>query len=329
MSVYLGQLLGIGLMKEGSPGVYNAPVAEPNSGHIRPQLPWPTLPELPKIYSSAVGYAVEMPQKGVPGPKTAKAKLNLDMEPSVVLGHLLMAIHGAYSTADNGNGTYTHTFTRKQGSNLPQYSMGMKYQGGNPAYLGMMCNTAKIAWDAKGLVKVETDWLGQGFSDSEASWSYSPSLLSPIHFAQVDTKLGGLSDVDLTITAGSIEWNNKVVAEHTAQSLTNGWPAVVFSSGGEAKITLQMIYEGSETEIAKYLAGTASSMATTFGFADIITGSITYQLVVTVGNISFDTYTREMPDGAVRVQLTATALPVSGARAISTAFRDGQVNGIY
>jgi len=82
------------------------------------------------------------PQEAIFGKHDAKGELNLPLKPKDGIDELIFAFFGQVQSTDNGNGTYTHTFTAKE-KDIPEFDIIKNVGTLQEKYTG--CKAVKLA----------------------------------------------------------------------------------------------------------------------------------------------------------------------------------------
>jgi Phage tail tube protein len=271
MAVQVSRLRAAGLAKE---SVLGTPITTPTRymNIIPPDSFTPMIEPLP---SKGIEALADMYPKITAGPATLNGmKVKLELEPENC-GEILQALFGL-DTKTGAGPSYTHTFVRQQVSVLPTYTWWFDK---NPKYqliAGCMLAKADIDIKAKGIVELDTDWVGTVYDDTDGS-SKSPafSALSPFTWqnAVVQVDGSGVSGYDHL----KIAIDNKVKADHALNN--SQFPYTIYSEGMDVQLSGELFFENT-TQYQKFLAGTTAHFNIVLTSPTIIGDGVHYSLAL-------------------------------------------------
>jgi len=100
------------------------------------------------------------PQGAILGKLDAKGELNLAFKPKDGIDELLFAFFGQVESVDNGNGTYTHTFTAKE-KDIPEFEIIKAIGSLQEKYTGCKATKLTITTPANGEIEFTIELLAK------------------------------------------------------------------------------------------------------------------------------------------------------------------------
>ena len=170
MAVNASRLRAAGLAKETTLGT---PVTTPTR-YINIIPPDSFTPMIELLPTKGIEALREMNIKNTQGPGTLNGmKVKLELEPENC-GEILQALFGA--DAKTGSNPYTHTYLVQEVTTLPSYTWWFDKKPKYQLIAGACCSKATIDIKAKGIVELDTDWVGTVYDDSDGITESALSL---------------------------------------------------------------------------------------------------------------------------------------------------------
>ncbi len=192
----------------------------------------------------------------------------------------------------------THKFIRSAVSALPTYTWWFDKTLDFPLFAGSMLDKLAISMKAKGIVEVETDWVGTVYDSADGtSESTAFSSLKPFVWANAVVEIDGV--VKPGYDDFKLSLSNNVKADH---ALNNSiWPYVAYSEGFTPDLSMELFFEDL-TQFNKFLAGTTAHVTVTL---TAIQNAITYQLIIDIPNWYYKTANHYIPsNGPLKIQFS-------------------------
>jgi len=289
-----------------------------------PPLNWN--PAIHLLESPAINGARELPTKSVKGAsEIVGKKLNQELEPSDVQGHLHMAAFGQDTVIGDGatvGAPHAHNFEVLQQPQLPVYDFYYPEGDKQFGFAAMMCKKWELMIAKKEVTKVDMEWDGLYFVDD---LTYDPlaidlteSTVRPLPFAVTDTYLGGSLVTNLQKVNLILE--NSVQTDHALRSDTNQ-ASQIWCAEAKASGSLDQ-YFTDKTEYDKFLAMSSPSTPTPSDLKVVLTsdetfdeGSLTgikYRFIYQMPLIKYRTAEIQLPQGVVLGTFTFVCEPDDG-----------------
>lgn len=224
----------------------------------------------------------------VAGMLAGTANLNaIDVEAATV-GDLLFGCLGAVATTQpdvvGAPTVFQHSFTRLNALQMPAFSYFVDRGLSIKRYPLSVIKKLSFKGTANGKAQVDADLL---FKTEESVAAFTPSygVPKPLMFFQTDFKIEGASDIDVKSWNLSIDNNSEALRSYNlsrdARDIVSKKP---FDIDGGFEI-----YFESETQRAKFLAGTASALNIILT-GDILQGAQKAKLELSMQEIKYTAY---------------------------------------
>lgn len=260
-------------------------------------------PNIAVIESKGIRAVPDAVFKAQQGPGTVQGmKMGFEVEPENI-GQILKAAFGQDTITGTGP-NYTHTFARTAVAQLPTYTIGADV--GNSKFFqfdGSMLNKVDFVAKAKEFFLADTDWTATKYDDTGVTHATSYSVRKAFKWDQAVVTIGGSGNLIADNVKISID--NMVKAEHTLNSsiypLLNIW-----SEGFRVLISFDLLFEDT-TELAKFLAGTTSSLTLALSSTELI-GGVPYSLTFTIPVVQYTAAPLHPPAGVIRIPFAGVAV---------------------
>jgi hypothetical protein len=196
-------------------------------------------------------------------------------------------------------GVFSHLFTRKTSASLPLFSWWQKNALDYPTMQACMLSKLDIDIKAKEFIQADATWLGLKYL-AGVTQSLTDSALSPLKFDQAILTVGGAGNTDIQDL--KLSFDNNVAVEHVVGNTI--WGTKVASHGFGVKASGTLVVEDL-TEWAKFIAGTASSLAITITSGDMVKAAIPYSLAFSVPTMIYRTMPRPIAKGLMKIAFSS------------------------
>ncbi|MEA2018486.1 MAG: phage tail tube protein [Campylobacterota bacterium] len=193
-------------------------------------IPTVSLKQTQNLNDSAVIRGTRDMGEAFLGFKSAEASMSIPLDSVAVGDFFKMSLGTSSAPADNGDGTFTHTFTRND-TTLPSVSLELahtdisKYKRG----LGFRANTMNLSFGDESEQKLDLGFMGKSVSNEVAEIAVPTAVASSIQYEPFEISISGFPT--LSIKTGSLSFTNNL----------DGGQYVVGSNGEVADIPAGMI----------------------------------------------------------------------------------------
>ena len=204
---------------------------------------------------------------------------------------------GLNVTSDStaAGGVYSHLFTRKATAALPTFSWWQLNALDYPTMQACMLSKLDIDIKAKEFIQADATWVGLKYL-AGVTESLSDSALTPFKFDQAILTVGGAGETDIQDL--KLSFDNNVAVEHVVGNTI--WGTKIASHGLGVKASGTLVVEDL-TEWAKFISGTASSLAIAITSGDMVKAAIPYSLAFSVPTMIYRTMPRPIAKGLMKI----------------------------
>ena len=251
----------------------------------------------------------------IAGTLDGAAPIKIDVDPDH-FGEILNSLLG-HDTVTNLSPAYVHTFDRlTSGIQFPSYSLFLDRGMNKKVYNLSVCKSLQLTQSVDGKLSAQTQWIFQQEASSSATFTPAWSQPNPFSFYQNALALGGSSNYDIKTWSITIDNQAKALRKLTGKQYIAD---VICADKFKVNGTFTIIFED-ETERAKFLANTSSSLTITITGSIIPTTATNYSLTITIPEIHYTAFPFGEDEKLLAANVTFDAFyNISAAKSIEVA----------
>ncbi len=268
----------------------------------------------------------------LPGPVTASGNITLPIFPEDLTPWIFKGVLGAVTTANNGGGVYTHTFSPAQTSTLPSFTIQIDAEAHSTNWIGCNFSNMSISAEPNGLVNLSVGIISQVPKEAVAA---TPSYTTLDPFTAYDIAVTLASAARADFEAFTIDITNDTEGVSTLNNLR--YISKNVSKGFNC--TGSFSFELGDPDIVRYLWGSAVATEPLMSLTPIdltitmtsqanIGVSVTpYRCVVTIPNVYLATAPYNLSGAKSRVMQECsfvTRYDPNTAKQMDITLRNGQ-----